>query len=74
MAEARLQADWVRETALACLIVNRNGMQKQALDPLKILPPQFRPPPPRPRKKSPEEAAEENRLGWVVLDRYFGGK
>lgn len=73
MAEARQRADWLKVGIAVAWLVNRNGFTREPLDPLKVIPPQFRPPPEPEREKTPEEVAEENRLAWVVLDRVFGG-
>ncbi|AMV30183.1 hypothetical protein VT84_37675 [Gemmata sp. SH-PL17] len=74
MADARLQADWVRDAALACLVVNRNGWTRTPIDPVQVIPPAFRPPREPVRKRTAEEIAEESRFAWVVLDHVFGGK
>ncbi|VTS01539.1 unnamed protein product [Gemmata massiliana] len=74
MALARQRSDWLRAAVMNSWAINRNGMQKSAVDPLQMIPGPFRPPAEPPRKKSAEELAEESRFAWVVLDRCFGGK
>jgi hypothetical protein len=74
MAEAKQRADWLKVGIATAWIINKNGWTKQPVNPLTIIPEQFRPPPEPVPEKSEEQLAEENRLAWGVLDRVFGGK
>jgi len=74
MAVARQRAGWLRAGVAVAWVVNRNGWTRQAVSPLDVIPPQFRPPVPPEPEKSPEQLADESRRAWHVLDRYFGGR
>ena len=73
MAEVRLEHEWLRAAVPAAWVINRNGWTKEPVDPLRIIPPPFRPEPEPPPPKTAEQVAFENRLGWGALDRFFGG-
>ena len=74
MAEARQRAEWARVGIAVAWVVSRNGMTKEPLTPLQVIPPQFRPPVPPPRVLTEQEKESENRLAWMLLDRAFGRK
>lgn len=72
MARARQRAEWLRVGIAVMWIVNRNGFTKEPIDPLKVIPAQFRPPPEPVPELTEEEKAEESRQAWFVLDTFFG--
>lgn len=74
MALARQRADWARAAAMAAWAINCNGFTREPISPLKLIPPQFRPPPGPAPDLTEEERAHQSALGWRLLDRAFGGK
>lgn len=74
MADARQRSDWLKVGVAVAELVNRGGFAKQALDPLKVIPPQFRPRPDPPPELTDEEEAEGRRAAWSKFDAAFGLK
>jgi hypothetical protein len=72
MAAARQRSDWMRAAMTTAWLINRNGFTKEAVSPLQIIPPCFRPPPEPARQLTPEELESESRLAWNLLDTCFG--
>lgn len=73
MAAARQRDEWARGAVLTAHAINRNGWTKEAVDPLRLIPPAFRPPVGPVRERTEKELEEESRLAWALLDRAFGG-
>lgn len=72
MAEARQEADWLRAAIPTAWTINRLKWSGQAVSPLQIIPPCFRPPPEPVRQLTPEELESESRRAWALLDSAFG--
>jgi hypothetical protein len=72
MAAARQRSEWLRGAVLTAWLINRNGFTKDAVSPLQMIPPCFRPPPEPPRKLTAEELESESRLAWNLLNTCFG--
>lgn len=71
---AKERSAWAKVAVAAAVVVNKGGWAREPVDPLALIPRQFRPPAPPEPPKSPEEREAESRLAWHVLDRAFGGK
>lgn len=71
MAAARQRAEWLRIGIAVSWIINRNGFTRKSVDPLAIIPVQFRPPPEPVPELTVEEREAESRLAWSVVNTYF---
>lgn len=72
MAEGRQRAEWLRVGIQTAWLVNRNGWTREPIDPLRVIPPQFRPPREERPEKTAEQIEDESRRAWHVLDGVFG--
>lgn len=72
MAQARQEAEWARSGVIAA--ISAISFAGGRFDPMKFIPPAFRPKATVPRKKTAAELESESRIAWRCLDQFFGKK